>query len=209
MFTGIIEEIGKVQGITKNNISVVCKTVLSDTKLGDSISLNGVCLTLSKLLSDGFVADVSSETLRVTNLASLKAGDFVNLERAMKMDGRFGGHVVSGHIDGLAKYLGKSNTDGFWELQFELDQELEKYTVKKGSIAINGVSLTIANIVKNLVTVAIIPHTYENTNLKYIKVSEFVNLETDIFAKYVEKNLSMRDNKSSIDLAFLQDNGFV
>jgi riboflavin synthase len=209
MFTGIIEEIGKVQGITKNNISVVCKTVLSDTKLGDSISLNGVCLTLSKLLSDGFVADVSSETLRVTNLASLKAGDFVNLERAMKMDGRFGGHVVSGHIDGLAKYLGKSNTDGFWELQFELAQGLERYAVKKGSIAINGVSLTIANIVKNLVTVAIIPHTYENTNLKYIKVSEFVNLETDIFAKYVEKNLSMRDNKSSIDLAFLQDNGFV
>jgi riboflavin synthase len=209
MFTGIIEEIGKVQSITKNNISVMCKAVLSDTKLGDSISLNGVCLTVSKLLPDGFIADISPETLKVTNLQYLNIGDLVNLERAMKADGRFGGHIVSGHIDGLAKYLGKNNSDGFWELQFELDQELEKYTVKKGSIAINGISLTIANIVKNLVTVAIIPHTYENTNLKYIKVGEFVNLETDIFAKYVEKILSMRDNKSSIDLAFLQENGFV
>lgn len=205
MFTGIIEELGKVQKIASNQITIECGIVVQDAKIGDSIAVNGVCLTVTELLSNGFKADISSETLKVTTLGDIKSGDFVNLERAMPANGRFGGHIVSGHIDGKGKFLSVNQN---CELKFELPTEIIKYVIKKGSIAINGISLTIAKVNNNIIDLAIIPHTFENTNLKYLKQNEFVNIEVDITAKYIEKILSTRDNKSRISLEFLQENGF-
>ena len=208
MFTGIVEELGKINTITGDKITVVCETVLSDAKLGDSIAVNGVCLTVTNLTSNSFTADVSPETMKVTALNELKAGDFVNLERAMKADGRFGGHIVSGHIDGRGKFISCSRVGDFYDLKFQLEAEQAKYVVHKGSIAINGISLTIANVNENEISLAIIPHTYENTSLKILKTGDFVNIEVDITAKYIEKFLSTRDNKSRISLEFLQEHGF-
>ena len=208
MFTGIVEELGKVQTITSDKITVVCETVLSDAKLGDSIAVNGVCLTVTNLTSKYFTADISPETLRVTSLGYLTSGSYVNLERAMKADGRFGGHIVSGHIDGLGKFLSCNKVSDFYDLKIQLEDEQAKYVVQKGSVAINGISLTIAEINNNHIKVAIIPHTFENTCLKTLKSGDFVNIEVDIMAKYIEKFLSTRDNKSRISLEFLQEHGF-
>ena len=187
MFTGIIEELGKILAITNNRITIECELVITDAKIGDSIAVNGVCLTVVELLSKGFVADVSPETMRVTSMGNLRVGDFVNLERAMKVDSRFGGHMVSGHIDGLGKFVSKKQVSDFYELEIGLTPELSKYVIKKGSIAINGISLTIAGVNEDKVKIAVIPHTYENTNLKSLKFGEIVNIEIDMVAKYIEK----------------------
>lgn len=209
MFTGIIEELAKIRKITKDRITIECKTVLDDIKLGDSIAVNGVCLTVTEIFSDGYSADISPETFDVTTLDKLSNGDSVNLERALPVNGRLGGHIVSGHIDGVGKFLGSKKDGSFCNLEFSLPENISKYTVHKSSIAINGISLTIAEVKDNTVKVAIIPHTLENTNLKYLKTGDFVNIETDVLARYVEKFLSMRDNKSGINLALLQENGFL
>ena len=208
MFTGIVEETGKIQAINSNGIEIVCEKVLEDTKIGDSIAVSGVCLTVSKLNKNSFLADVSPETFRVTAFEKLKSGMTVNLERALKADGRFGGHVVSGHVDGIAKVLAITNNNKFYNLELELTDEQSKYVVKKGSITVNGISLTVADISANCVSIAVIPHTYEFTNLSALKSGDSVNIECDIMAKYVEKILSTRDNKSSVDMDFLQRNGF-
>lgn len=208
MFTGIVEELGKIETITSDKITVMCETVLSDAKLGDSIAVNGVCLTVTNLTSNSFTADVSPESFRVTSLGDLNSGDYVNLERAMKADGRFGGHIVSGHIDGKGKFISCSKVGNFYDLKIQLEDEQAKYVIHKGSIAINGISLTIAEVNNNQIKVAIIPHTYENTSLKTLKSGDFVNIEVDITAKYIEKFLSTRDNKSRISLEFLQEHGF-
>ena len=208
MFTGIIEELGKVQGVYSNKITVECETVIEDAKLGDSIAVNGVCLTVVNLTKNSFTADISPETFKITALSNLKSGSFVNLERAMPANGRFGGHIVSGHIDGLAKFISIKKLNEFYELLLELNLELAKYIVKKGSITIDGISLTIADIDTNIIKIAVIPHTYENTNLKTLKKGDFVNIEADIVAKYIEKFLSTSDNKSRISLEFLQSHGF-
>ena len=208
MFTGIVEEFGKVLKVTSNSIAIECDIVIEDAKLGDSIAVNGVCLTVVELMQKGFVADVSPETFRVSALGKLKSGDFVNLERAMKADGRFGGHMVSGHIDNVAKLVEIQRNGEFYDLKIELDSEQAKYVIKKGSIAINGISLTIANVCENTIDLAIIPHTFENTALKFLQKGDIVNIEVDIVAKYIEKFLSTSDNKSRISLEFLQENGF-
>ncbi len=208
MFTGIIEELGRIQEVKSNKITVECGTVIQDVKLGDSVAVNGVCLTVIEILSNGFVADVSPETFKVTNFNRLKSGDFVNLERAMLANGRFGGHMVSGHIDGRGKYLDCKKQGDFYELNIELPFEHSKYAVKKGSITINGISLTVADISENIINLAIIPHSYENTNLKFLKNGDYVNIEVDIVAKYIEKFLSSSNNKSRISLEFLQEHGF-
>ena len=208
MFTGIIEELGKVQEINSNKITVKCGTVIKDAKLGDSIAVNGVCLTVVEILPDGFVADISPETFKVAAFNLLKTGDLVNLERAMPANGRFGGHIVSGHIDGVGKFLDISKYNDFYELKIGLDTKESNYVIKKGSITVNGISLTIADIEKNTIKLAIIPHTYENTNLKTLKNGDYVNIEVDMVAKYIEKFLSSSDNKSRISLEFLQEHGF-
>ena len=208
MFTGIIEELGKVQEIKSNKITVECGTVIEDAKLGDSIAVSGVCLTVVEILSNAFVADVSPETFKVTALNQLKVGSFVNLERAMKADGRFGGHIVSGHVDSLGKIISVNKNAEFYDLTIGLDFEQAKYVIKKGSITINGISLTVADVNENIIKIAIIPHTFENTNLKTLKSGDYVNIEVDMVAKYIEKFLSSRDNKSKISLEFLQAHGF-
>ena len=208
MFTGIIEEIGKIQLIATNRICVLCKKILSDVRLGDSIAVNGVCLTVTDYDETSFCADVSMETIRCTAFENLKVGGFVNLERAMSANGRFGGHIVSGHIDGVGKIKNINQNGDFYDLQIELSNNEAKYVIKKGSICVNGISLTIANVNNNLVKCAIIPKTYESTSLQFCKIGDFVNIEVDVFAKYIEKFLSTGDNKSNIDLNFLQKNGF-
>ena len=209
MFTGIIEELGKIRQITTNKIQVECKKVLFDAKVGDSIAVNGVCLTVTELGKDFFNADVSPETMRITALGSLRNGDYANLERALPSNGRFGGHIVTGHIDGrgMSKCIEKSGD--FYNIQIEIPDGFSKYAAKKGSIAVNGISLTIAEIIGNIITIAVIPHTYENTNLKTLKQGDFVNVEVDILAKYVEKFLSTSDNRSRIDYNFLEENGYL
>ena len=207
MFTGIVEEIGKIRAVTSSKIAVEAKDVLEGSRDGDSIAVNGVCLTV-KLTDFGFEADVSSETRSVTNLGSLKTSDYVNLERAMSANGRFGGHIVTGHIDGLAYVNAFKKNGEFYELEIKIENSLSRYVVKKGSITLNGISLTAADINGNIVRAALIPHTVENTNLKYLNAGSYVNIEVDIMAKYIEKFLSTRDNRTGIDMEFLKANGF-
>lgn len=208
MFTGIIEETGRVKTVTNNKIAILAKTVLAGTKTGDSIAVNGVCLTVTNLGNDYFEADISPETIRVTALSELKIGSFVNLERAVQVGSRLGGHIVSGHIDGVGRSKYIKHDGQFFSLTLEVSSELAKYIVQKGSIAVNGISLTVADIDGKDVTIAVIPHTFENTNLKTLKIGDFVNIETDILAKYVEKFLSTDNNKSGISMEFLVEHGF-
>ena len=208
MFTGIIEESGKVKAITQNKITVEAKVVTEGTECGDSIAVNGVCLTVTDLGKDYFSADISPETLRVTSLKYLKTGSLANLERAVQVGSRLGGHIVSGHVDGLGrgKYIKKEGE--FYNIIIEIPSELTKYVVKKGSITINGISLTVADVKGDSVTIAVIPYTFENTNLKTLQSGDFVNIETDILARYVEKFLSTSDNKTGISMEFLTEHGF-
>ena len=212
MFTGIVEEIGIIQGFTKKfngaDIIVKCSTVLENTQLGDSIAINGCCQTVVAIDSNSFTTNISEETLRVTTLASLQHGNPVNLERALTPSSRMGGHILQGHIDGIAKFIKSEKLSDFYNLFFEIPHELDKYVVYKGSIAINGVSLTVAEINNNIVKVAIIPHTFENTTLKNLKPNNSVNIETDILGRYIEKFLST-NNSSRLNEAFLKENGFV
>lgn len=211
MFTGIIEEIGTVKEFTKSSnsalIVVECNKILENPQIGESIAIDGVCQTVTKFDKGRFSAQVSSETLSVTTFSKLKKGDKVNLERALSVNGRFGGHIVTGHIDGLAKIKNIQKMSEFYNIKFEIAQDLTKYVAKKGSVTLNGISLTVADIVNNEFSVAIIPHTFENTSLKYLQTGDFVNFEVDILAKYVEKILSTGNNKA-IDENFLKENGF-
>lgn len=213
MFTGIVEEIGIVKSLEfkANGAKIVigCQKVVEDVKIGDSIAIDGVCQTVIAFNSSEFSAEISDETLKVTTLGNLKSGNAVNLERALTLSSRLGGHIVSGHVDCMGKFINIEKLSDFYNLQFEIPEEQEKYVVYKGSITINGVSLTVANIVDNIVSVAIIPHTYNNTSLKDLKLGQDVNIETDILGKYVEKFLSAKDNKKGISMNFLQENGFV
>lgn len=215
MFTGIIEEIGTVKEFSKSNknalIVVECKKVIetenNGTKIGDSIAIDGVCQTVTALDKNSFSAQVSSETLSVTTFSTLKVGTKVNLERALTLNQRLGGHIVTGHVDGIAKIQNIRQKGEFYNIKFEVEKDLVKYIVKKGSVNLNGISLTIAEIISNEFNVAVIPHTFKNTNLINLKSGDFVNIEIDILAKYVEKNLSTGNN-GTIDENFLKENGF-
>ena len=206
MFTGIVEETGKIQFVTDRKVVIKCQKILEDAKIGDSIAVNGVCLTITDINTDTFSADISPETFKVA--CKLNLGNTVNLERAMLANGRFGGHIVSGHVDGVAKIVELKNNGDFYNLRLELSENEAKYVIRKGSITVNGISLTIAKVEGGLINLAIIPHTYENTCLKELKIGDFVNVEVDMMAKYIEKFLSTSDNRSRIDFDFLQRNGF-
>lgn len=215
MFTGIIEEIGTVKTVQRsgNNsfIRIQAQKVLEDVNIGDSIAVNGVCLTVTFFDSTVFQADVMNETLNRSSLGELTTGSPVNLERAMSANGRFGGHIVSGHIDGTG-VISDIRNDGIavW-YTVSADTSLLRYVVEKGSIAIDGISLTVAKVTENNFSVSVIPHTAEVTILSTKKKGSIVNLETDIIGKYVEK-LFHQDNstekKSGITLDFLAKNGF-
>lgn len=201
MFTGIIEEIGEMVRVeassTSGKIELKADKVLEDTKIGDSIAVNGVCLTVIELKGDGFVADVMPETLKRSNLGQLSPGSRVNLERAMAMNGRFGGHIVSGHIDGtgaIEKVWREQNAVWY---TVHTPKELMRYIVEKGSIAIDGTSLTVAKVTEESFSVSIIPHTLGETILGEKKAGDAVNLENDIIGKYVERLMQPKEQEKS------------
>lgn len=210
MFTGIIEEIGKIKSITRGSRSVAlevqAKKVLEDTKVGDSIATNGVCLTVTSLTGAGFRADVMPETMRRSNLGTLKPGDRVNLERALCLSSRLGGHIVAGHVDGTGRITDIQRDDIAVWITISADAQLLRYMIEKGSITVDGVSLTIAYVDESAFRVSVIPHTQEETTLTGKHTGDIVNLENDMIARYVEK-LMGRENKG-LSLEFLQANGF-
>ena len=190
MFSGIIEEIGVVADSqtfeNSKRIRVSCRKVLNEISVGDSISVNGVCLTAIKLGSDYFDADIVDETLVKTNLDRLDKRDKVNLEGALQYNQRVGGHLVQGHIDTVGKIINIDRTDEWTEILISIDSTFKKYCIYKGSIAIDGVSLTIANINDNKIKIALIPHTLENTILSDYVNGQLINIETDMYGKYIE-----------------------
>ena len=190
MFTGIIEELGTIKDLSPGgSIRILADRVLEGTNIGDSIAVNGICLTVTELNGDGFTADVMPETLKRTSLSLLRRGDRVNLERAMAADGRFGGHIVSGHIDGTGKIREyKKDGNAVW-VTISADDDILRLVVEKGSIAIDGISLTVAEVTDTYFKVSIIPHTAGETTLLLKNTGDPVNLETDIVGKYVEKLL--------------------
>ena len=194
MFTGIIEELGNVERLEPraagSRLSIRCEKVLSDSREGASIAVNGVCLTAVDLRANEFSADLAPETLKRTNLGALKPGSIVNLERPMQPSGRLSGHMVQGHVDGVGEFvsfdpLGDEN----WWLKVRVPRELDRYIVWKGSICIDGISLTVASLESEILGVTIIPHTFQNTTLREYRNGSLVNLECDVIAKYVEKML--------------------
>ena len=215
MFTGIVEEIGTVERVQRGRLSAVLTIralkVLEDTKIGDSIAVNGVCLTVTNLLSGCFCADVMHETVERSALSRLKNGSHVNLERAMPANGRFGGHIVAGHVDGVGiiNRIRRDDTAIWYEVQAE--PHILRYIVEKGSVTIDGISLTVARTGKRCFSISAIPHTVEYTVLKERKEGDLVNLETDIIGKYVEKLLlpaGLPQTQSGITEEFLARYGF-
>jgi len=193
MFTGIIEAVGQIISTDETHafrtLRVKAGRILDGVTSGASIAVNGVCLTAREVASDSFTADLSRETLDRTSLKSASAGTIVNLERPMRADGRFGGHIVQGHVDGLGRIRSFGRDGDSWSLNVEVPDQGLRYIVEKGSIAIDGISLTVAAIQDSTVEIAIIPHTFENTNLLHAKAGDAVNLEYDVIAKYVERML--------------------
>ena len=208
MFTGLVEEVTKIQVLATHSggarLFFVCQKITDDLHLGDSVAVNGTCLTVTEIDGNRVGFDIAKETLSLTHF---KQGDYVNLERAMAANGRFGGHIVSGHIDGVGKFVKKEYDGMSYIMTFEAPREIPRYIIKKGSICISGISLTIAKIDGNIFSVSIIPHTFENTNLKYLKGGDFVNLEADMVAKYIEKFTASSHNQG-ITESFLRENGF-
>jgi riboflavin synthase len=187
LFTGIVEEVGSVAA-AGHKLRINCRTVLTDAKPGASIAVNGVCLTVVTFDSAGFSSDLSPETLARTNLGALRAGSPVNLERPAALGDRLGGHIVQGHVDGTARFTSlKPLPDGNWWLDVRVPQELTRYVIHKGSVTLDGVSLTVASIDNEALGVAIIPHTYENTVIRSYSPEASINLEVDLIAKYIEK----------------------
>lgn len=218
MFTGIVEELGRVRFLSlqgsSGQIGIQAKTVLDGTKVGDSIAVNGVCLTVTALRPDGFTADIMAETARCSSLGSCKSGDFVNLERAMAADGRFGGHIVSGHIDGtghIEEYRKEENA--VW-VTIAAPPEILRLITWKGSICIDGISLTVAEVTQNTFSVSVIPHTAAQTTLIRRKKGDTVNLENDVVGKYVERLLGLdaesrekdAGGNSGLTMEFLREN---
>jgi riboflavin synthase len=214
MFTGIIEEVGRVSRIEQRGenrrITITASNAPKELKTGDSVAVSGVCLTALEIKPGSFCADLAPETWVRTSFSRIHEGALVNLELPMKADGRFGGHIVQGHVDGVGKVVGLdriADSENFW-LRVELPRDIEKYTVYKGSVCIEGISLTVAKIEGKICTVAIIPHTVEMTNLNSLKAGDPVNLEADLIAKYVEKMMTREPAESSLTVEELARQGF-
>ena len=223
MFTGIIEEIGEIAGVKRGQVSsrlaIRGKKIFSDLKLGDSVAVNGVCLTATSISGDMFEADVMAETLRRTNLGGFSHGIRVNLERAMAAGGRFGGHIVSGHIDGTGRVSSLVREENAVWVRIDAEDKILRYIIEKGSIAIDGISLTVAETGPGYFKVSIIPHTGEETTLLRRRPGDIVNLENDVVGKYVERLLNFsagngeafgqKAKAGGIDLNLLSENGFL
>jgi riboflavin synthase len=213
MFTGIIEEVGRVEEIRHQSgnrrLTVFSPQIAKELKKGDSIAVSGVCLTAVAITANAVGFDLAEETWNRTSFSRIKEGALVNLELPMRADGRFGGHIVQGHVDGTGKFVALDaipDTDNYW-LRIQIPAELTRYVIFKGSLSIEGISLTVAGIEGTDVTVAIIPHTVEMTNLKSLKHGDPVNLEVDLIAKYVEK-MMQGDSASSLTIEKLVEAGF-
>ncbi|MBI5892257.1 MAG: riboflavin synthase [Deltaproteobacteria bacterium] len=214
MFTGIIQSTGVISNIEKgqstSRISIAAEPLfMDDAAIGDSIAVDGVCLTVVEKGKGFFTADVSKETLKLTTLASAKKDVKVNIEKALKPSGKIGGHIVTGHIDGLGTIKNKDMKHGFSVVEFNIPDELMRQVVKKGSIAVDGISLTVAEIIGNSFIVHLVPHTLKLTTLGLKNIGSKVNIETDIIGKYVERFLFPYAKKSSIDEDFLIKHGFI
>ena len=218
MFTGLVEELGRVKAITRGTksvrLTVTSHTVTSDVKIGDSIAVNGTCLTVVGYAENWFTADVMPETVESTAIASFQIGDTVNLERTLRVGDRFGGHIVSGHIDGVGKIIAKDVNDNAIVVRIKSGPEVMRYIVKKGSIAIDGISLTVVEYDNDWFTVSLIPHSAAKTTLGIKKNGDAVNLEADVIGKYVEKLLGAHSAQpqgktSNIGMNFLQQHGFT
>lgn len=217
MFTGIIEEKGIVtevkKGAVSSRLTVRADIIMEDIHLGDSIAVNGVCLTAASVMEHTFTADVMAETLRKSNLGKLCPGDHVNLERAMLMGGRFGGHIVSGHTDGTGIIKSMKREENAVWVTVEPQKELMRYIIKKGSAALDGISLTVASADDTSFSVSVIPHTGSETTLLEKKPGDVINIECDVIGKYVEKMLGISagetEKKSGIDMDMLLRNGFI
>jgi riboflavin synthase len=214
MFTGIIEEVGRVSGIEQRGenrrITVSAKHAPKELKNGASIAVSGVCLTALDIKSGSFCADLAPETWALTSFSRMRKGALVNLELPMKADGRFGGHIVQGHVDGVGTLIELeriADSENWW-LHIELPSEIEKYTVYKGSISIEGISLTVAKLEGRRCTIAIIPHTVEKTNLHSLQPGDPVNLEADLIAKYVEKMMAVESVETALTVEELVRQGF-
>jgi riboflavin synthase len=214
MFAGIIEEVGRVTGISPENgnrrVTVAATRLNPELKPGDSIAVSGVCLTAVEITPESFAADLTAETWERTSFSRIKKDALVNLELPMRADGRFGGHIVQGHVDGTGKFLALDrvrDANDYW-LRIEIPPELARYVIFKGSLCIEGISLTVAKIEGTKVTAAIIPHTVKMTNLKSLQPGNPVNLEVDMVAKYVEKMIRGESANSSLTVERLVGEGF-
>ncbi len=212
MFTGIIEEVGKVESVTKGAdsaiISIQATKVIGGTRPGDSIAVNGVCLTVTAIAKRGFAADVMHETLNRSTLGKLRPGQPVNLERAMAADGRFGGHIVAGHVDGVGTVTGiRADGNATW-FTISASPSVLRLIIEKGSIAVDGISLTVARLTAKDFSVSIIPHTTASTILPTLRIGDAVNLENDCIGKYVERLLSNTSPPTKITAGFLAEHGF-
>lgn len=209
MFTGIIEEVGRVvsvrRGAKSSVLTIQADKIFEDLKIGDSVSTNGVCLTATAIANNYFTADVMNETLKRSSLGGLRAGSQVNLERAMAVEGRFGGHIVSGHVDAIGTIIRIERDDNAIWYTIQANSNVMRYIVEKGSIAIDGISLTVASIERDYFRVSVIPHTAKETILSQKRIGDVVNLENDIVGKYIERFLG---EPSKIDEAFLRKYGF-
>ncbi|OLO42659.1 riboflavin synthase [Alkalihalophilus pseudofirmus] len=216
MFTGIIEELGIIENIRQNNEAVVmtigADQILKDVHLGDSIAVNGVCLTVTSFDNHKFTVDLMPETVRSSSLKTLQRGSKVNLERAMAANGRFGGHFVSGHVDGVGKIKKREAVDNAVYYQIEISPELRRYILFKGSVAIDGTSLTVFGVDETSFTVSIIPHTLSETVIGHKQPGDIVNIECDIVGKYIEQFITERmpqqGTKNSLTESFLEEHGF-
>jgi riboflavin synthase len=216
VFTGIIEELGVIDRLVQQGetieIAIKAKTILHDVKLGDSIAVNGVCLTVTSYTNEQFIVDVMPETVRATSLKNLKKGSKINLERAMAANGRFGGHFVSGHVDGVGTILNKTKVANAVYYEIEVSPEILQYIILKGSIAVDGTSLTVFAITDHSFTISLIPHTLSETVLGMKGVGDIVNIECDMLGKYIKRFISMNNNnkkESSLSENFLEKHGFM
>ncbi|WP_421617449.1 riboflavin synthase [Brevibacillus sp. TJ4] len=218
MFTGLIEEVGRLEAIVGNEqagcLVIRAEKVLEGVQPGDSIAVNGVCLTVTSFTARQFRADVMPETLNKTNLGRLRTGQRINLERAMRLGDRFGGHIVSGHVDGTGVILSRQPHANAVLFRIEAAPQLLKYVIPRGSICIDGISLTVVDVEEQSFAVSIIPHTLAQTNLQDLRAGDWVNLEMDVIGKYIERLMGARrtdegKTENGLSLAFLQENGFV
>lgn len=206
MFTGIVEEVGEVVFLNPERLSIRCSRVLEGTVVGDSISVNGVCLTVVDIKKDMFSVDVMPETMKVSALKNLKVHDRVNLERAMRLSDRFGGHIVTGHIDGVGRIVDIVPCGNAEVISVIANMDVLRYIITKGSVALDGISLTVVSVGSDRFSVSIIPHTRSETCLRYKKIGDVLNIECDVVGKYVEKFVVGRGH--GITYEFLRENGF-